>query len=75
MDLLRDIGEIGLGVLFLIGAVFNATYTRTHGEKFYGSFADGAWLSPARRMIEKVVMPNATVFTWRWPCSRPPWQS
>ncbi|MDH3259897.1 MAG: hypothetical protein OEM81_11535 [Acidimicrobiia bacterium] len=63
MDLLRNIGEIGLGALFLIGAVFNATYTRTHGEKFYGSFADGAWLGPARQMIEKVVIPNATVFT------------
>ena len=63
MDLLRNIGEIGLGVLFGMGAVFNATYTRTHGEEFYGSFAEGAWLVPARRVIEKVVIPNATVVT------------
>ena len=63
MDLLRNIGEIGLGVLFGIGAVFNTTYTRTHAEEFYGSFAEGAWLVPARRVIEKVVIPNATVVT------------
>lgn len=63
MDLLRNIGEIGFGVLFGIGAVFNATYTRTHGEEFYGSFAEGAWLGPARRVIEKVVIPNTTVVT------------
>ncbi len=63
MDLLRNIGEIGLGVLFGAGAIFNATYTRTHGEDFYGSFADGAWLVPARRAIEKVVIPNATLVT------------
>ena len=46
-----------------MGALFNAMYTRNHGEKFYGSFAEGAWLPPARRVIEKVVIPNATVVT------------
>jgi hypothetical protein len=63
MDLLRNIGEIGIGVLFGMGALFNATYTRTHGEEFYGNFAEGAWLVSARRAIEKVVIPNATVVT------------
>jgi len=63
MDLLRDIGEIGIGALFGIGAIFNATFTRAHGEEFYASFAEGAWLVPARRVIEKVVIPNALVVT------------
>jgi hypothetical protein len=63
MDTLRNVAEIGLGVLFGMGAVFNATYTRTHGEEFYRSFADGVWLPPARKMIEKVVIPNAMVVT------------
>lgn len=63
MDLLRNVAEVGVGVLFGIGAIFNATYTRTHGEEFYGSFAEGAWLVPARRVIEKVVIPNSTVVT------------
>lgn len=55
--------EIGFGVLFAIGAVFNATYTLRNGAEFYRSFAEGAWLPPARDLIEKVVIPNATVVT------------
>lgn len=63
MDTLRSLSEPGFGVLFGIGAVFNATYTRTHGEEFYGTFAEGAWFPPARRAIEKLVTPNATLVT------------
>lgn len=46
-----------------MGAAFNTVYTLSHGDEFYGSFADGAWLAPARWTIEKVVIPNATLFT------------
>ena len=59
----RTIAEIAIGLLFAAGAVFNAVYTRSHSDEFYGSFADGAWLSPARTFINNVVLPNATVFT------------
>lgn len=60
---LRVAAEIGVGVLYAIGALFNTVYTLRHGEDFYGSFATGAWLSPARRVVERVVLPNATLFT------------
>ena len=60
---LRSIFEIGLGILYMIGAGFNLAYTSKHGEKFYGSFARGAWFGPARWFIEKFVIPNPRVFT------------
>jgi hypothetical protein len=63
MDMLRSAAEIGFGVLFVAGAVFNATYTMTHGTEFYHSLADGAWMPPARWMIENAVIPNATAVT------------
>lgn len=63
MSGLRTVVEIGIGVLFGVGAAFNTAYTLRRGDKFYGSFADGAWLSPARRVITHAVLPNATVFT------------
>ena len=60
---LRDIFEIGLGVLYMIGAGFNAAYTLKHGEEFYGSFAEGAWFAPAKWFITKFVVPNPRIFT------------
>jgi hypothetical protein len=60
---LRNLGEIGFGVLLAIGAVFNTTYTLRNGAEFYRSFADGAWLPPARAVLDKVVIPNATTVT------------
>lgn len=60
---LRNVVEISIGVLFAVGAVFNTVYTLSHGDEFYGSFAEGAWLAPARWTVEKVVIPNATMFT------------
>ena len=63
MTALRTVAELAVGVLYGIGAVFNTVYTLSHYEDLYGSFADGAWLSPARRLINEVVLPNATVFT------------
>ncbi len=59
MSTLRSVAEIGYGVLFAMGALFNAVYTMSHGDEFFGSFAEGAWLPPARWAIEKVVIPNA----------------
>jgi hypothetical protein len=61
--MLRNIAEYGFGGIYLIGAVFNLTYTLRNGESFYGSFADNAWFGPARTLIRNVVIPNATVFS------------
>jgi hypothetical protein len=60
---LRNIIEIGFGVLFAIGAVFNALYTFSHGSEFFGSFAENAILAPARTLVRNVVIPNSKVFT------------
>lgn len=50
-------------MIFAVGAVFNTVYTLSHSQEFYGSFADGAWFGPARWFVDRVVLPNATVFT------------
>lgn len=63
MTALRTVAEIGVGLLYGVGAVFNTVYTLRHGDEFYGSFAEGAWLSPARRFVDRVVLPHDTVFT------------
>jgi hypothetical protein len=62
-NLFRDIFEIGFGLLYLIGAIFNGLYTMSHGEEFYGSFANQALLAPSRHLIRKVVVPHARLFT------------
>lgn len=43
--------------------MFNTVWTLRHQAEFYGDFADGAWLSPARSVIRNVVIPNGTLFT------------
>jgi len=60
---LRNILEIGFGLLYLIGAVFSAVYTFRHGKEFFGSFAEGAWFAPAKWFITKYVIPNPRIFT------------
>lgn len=62
VDTVRNISELGIGLLFAVGAIFNATYTRKHSEEFYGSFAEGAWFAPGRWFVERFVLPNANVF-------------
>jgi hypothetical protein len=62
-SLLRNILEIGFGLLYLIGAIFNSLYTLRHGDEFYGGFADKAILAPAKSLIRKVVIPHARLFT------------
>ena len=62
-DLFRNVIEIGLGFLYLIGAIFNILYTLHHGDEFYGSFADKAILVPSRQFVRKVVIPRAKLFT------------
>lgn len=59
----RTPAEISVGVIYGVGAVFNSVYTLSHGDEFYGSFADGAWLGPARWLVDNVVLSNTTVFT------------
>lgn len=63
MELLKNIVEIGFGLMYLIGAVFNSLYTWSHGDQFYGSFADNALLAPARRFVRDRVTPNQKLFT------------
>ena len=63
MNILRNILEIALGLLFLIGAIFNAGYTFRHGEEFYGSFAASAWFPPSRRLVRSIIIPHAKLFT------------
>jgi len=60
---IRNLLEIGFGVLFIIGAVFNTFYTLRHGDEFFGGFTDNAILAPSGRLIRKVVIPNAKAFT------------
>ncbi len=60
---LRSILEIGFGLIYLIGAVFNTVYTFRHGEQFFSSFAEGAWFVPAKWFISKFVVPNPRIFT------------
>ena len=63
ISILRNIVEIGFGLLFLVGAIFNVSYTLRHGEEFYGSFATSAWFGPSRRLVRSVVIPHARLFT------------
>ena len=60
---LRNILEIGFGLLYLIGAVFNTIYTYRHGKEFFGSFAENAWFKPGKWFITKFVLPTPRVFT------------
>ena len=60
---MRNLVEIGFGLLYLIGAIFNSLYTLRHGDEFYGGFADKAILAPAKSLIQKVVIPHARLFT------------
>lgn len=63
MTSLRLIGEIGIGILFAAGPVFNVFYTLDHGDKFYGAWVAGAWHEPARRFLRGVILPHARAFT------------
>lgn len=63
MSNLRTVTEIGIGLLYAVGAVFHIVYTRSHREEFFGSFAAGAWCSPARWSVNNAVIPNAGFFT------------
>lgn len=62
-DSLRSIFEIGLGILYMIGAGFNFAYTLKHGDEFYGGFAKSTWFAPAKWFIEKFVLPTPRIFT------------
>jgi hypothetical protein len=60
---LRTIAEIALGLLFLVGALFNLAYTLRHGEEFYGSFAENAWFPPSAFLMRRLVIPRAALVT------------
>ena len=60
---LRNILEIGFGLLYLIGGVFNAVYTFRYGKEFFGSFAENTWFIPGKWFITKFVLPTPRIFT------------
>lgn len=60
---LRNIPEIGFGILYMIGAGFNFAYSLKHGEEFYSGFAERTWFSPAKWFINSFVIPNPRIFT------------
>jgi hypothetical protein len=60
---LQTVGEVGFGLLFLLGAIFNLVYTTRHGEEFYESFAENAWFPPSSFLTRRLVIPRATLFT------------
>jgi hypothetical protein len=60
---IRNILEIGIGLVYLVGAAFNFVYTRKHGEKFYAGFAEATWFSPASWFIQSFVLPRPGMFT------------
>ena len=60
---MRFVLEILVGALWLVGASFNAGFTLRHAEEFYTDFVEGAWVRPARRLTEWLVVPNAAPFT------------
>jgi len=62
-DSIRNILEIGIGVIYLAGAAFNFLYTRKHGEKFYTGFAESTWFAPASWFIQRFVLPYPNPFT------------
>ena len=62
-DLFRNIVEIGFGLLYLVGAIFNTLYTLRHGDEFYRSFADKASFVLVRPLIGALVIPRARYFT------------
>ena len=63
-ETVRTVAEIGIGLVYLIGAIFNSLYTLKHGDEFYGSFAEGAWFAPSRAFINRFVIPNSRPFTY-----------
>lgn len=62
-NLFRNIIEVGFGVLYVIGAIFNFLYTLRHGDEFYGSFADKALFVWSSQLIRGVIIPHAKLFT------------
>ncbi len=63
METLVNIGRIGFGLLFLVGAVFNLAYTFNHGDVFFGSFEKNAWFPLSRTLVREFVIPQAKVAT------------
>lgn len=62
-DFFRNAVEIGFGLLYLMGAIFNFLYTLQHGDEFYRSFADKALLIFSRQLVRNLVLPRARLFT------------
>jgi len=62
-EIIRNVVEIGFGVLFIVAAIFHLSYTLRYGKEIYGSFATNAWLNSYRELIRKIIIPHAVPFT------------
>lgn len=60
---MRTATEIAVGVLYVVGGVFNIVYTLRHRHEFYGDWADSAWLGPAGSFVRHHVVPRSVVVT------------
>lgn len=60
---MRAAAEVAIGLLYAIGAVFNAVYTLRHSQEFFGEFAARAWFAPARWLTSRLIVPNSVPFT------------
>jgi hypothetical protein len=63
MTTFRFVAEMGVGVLFAVGAVFNTVCTLGHSGEFYRAWVAGAWHEPARWFLRAVILPRAKAFT------------
>ncbi len=63
-ETVKTVAEIVIGLVYVVGAIFNSLYTLRHGDEFYGSFAKGAWFAPLRAFINRIVIPNSRPFTF-----------
>ena len=63
LELIRNIAEIGFGVLFVAGAIFHLSYTLRHGGEVYQSMTSNTWLSPYQALMRTVIIPNARLTT------------
>ena len=62
-EVIRNVAEIGFGILFIIGAIFHSSYTLRHGREIYEGFATNAWFNHYRKLIQNGIIPRAKYFT------------
>lgn len=59
----RSAAEIGIGVLYAIGAVHQTLSVLPNSRAFFVDMAEQAWLPPAQSIIENLLIPNSAIVT------------